>query len=141
MRTAILTSVPSTDQGTFGQLVLDDGATFCTGELPWKRNQHSVSCIPEGTYLCKWVLSPRHGECYMLMDVPNRQAIEIHSANFMGDVSKGYLSQLLGCIALGSSLGILNGQHAVLESKVAIARFEANLRQQDFQLIVKRGNA
>ncbi len=58
MRTANLTSAPSTDQGTFGQLVLDDGATFCIGELPWRGNQHGVSCIPAGTYLCNWCSPP-----------------------------------------------------------------------------------
>ena len=63
--------------------------------------------------------------------------IEIHSANFAGDASKGYISQLLGCIALGLSVGVLNGQLAVLNSKGAIADFEAKQNKEDFQLTIK----
>jgi hypothetical protein len=68
--------------------------------------------------------------------------IEIHSANFMGDISLGKTSQLLGCIALGKNTGklapISGGptQTAVLQSKVAIAEFEANLKAEDFTLTI-----
>ena len=63
--------------------------------------------------------------------------IEIHSANFGGDASKGFVTQLLGCIALGTSIGILNGQLAVMSSKTAIAAFEAKQAQQDFILTIR----
>lgn len=139
---ALLTRSPSTDQGTFGILKLDDGTVFHSLELPWKNNEHNFSCIPAGTYTCKWVQSPKHGECYLVTGVPDRQAIEIHSANFAGDVEKGYQSQLLGCIALGLTIGPLevpgpiHQQLAVLQSKVAIAQFETKQAQQDFQLTI-----
>lgn len=133
----ILTRTPSTDQGTFSTFVLEDGTSFYALELPWKGNANSVSCIPVGTYQCHWIMSPKHGECYQVMDVPGRQMIEIHSANFAGDASKGFISQLLGCIALGTSIGILNDQLAVLNSKGAIASFEAKQQKQDFQLEIR----
>lgn len=133
---------PSTDQGTFGIFRMEDGTEFHSLELPWRDNEHNLSCIPSGTYICKWVQSPKHGECYLITGVPDRQAVEIHSANFAGDVSKGYFSQLLGCIALGMSIGLLEApgavkqQMAVLQSKVAIAQFEAKQNKQDFQLTI-----
>ena len=137
MRAATLIRNPSTDDGTFGVLLLDDHVSFSTGELPWKDNQNGVSCIPVGTYLCKWINSPKHGECYQITGVPFRDMIEIHSANFMGDTTKGKLSQLLGCLALGKSVGWLEGQTAVLASKQAIQEFENNLQQEDFELTIK----
>ncbi len=134
---AVIARSPSTDQGTFGTLVLENGTTYHSLELPWRSNLNGVSCIPLGVYTCHWILSPKHGECYQVMDVLGRDMIEIHSANFAGDASKGYISQLLGCIALGMSVGVLNGQLAVLNSKGAIADFEEKMGKQDFQLTIR----
>ncbi len=133
----ILTRSPSTDQGTFGTFVLEDGTSYHSLELPWKGNDHGISCIPPGVYNCHWITSPKHGECYQVMDVPHRDMIEIHSANFAGDSNKGFITQLLGCIALGMSIGILHGQLAVLNSKGAIASFEAKQNKLDFQLTIR----
>lgn len=143
MRTAILTSNPSTDSGTFGVLMLDDHSHWSTGELPWRDNKSGQSCIPAGTYTAKWFNSPAHGMCYMITGVQGRAEIEIHSANFAGDKAKGLLCQLLGCIALGKSIGMLavDGnapQIAVLASKEAIAEFDANLKGEDFTLTITR---
>lgn len=145
MRKATLTRAPSTDQGVFGALVLDDGTIFHSLELPWRNNVHGLSCIPVGTYVFKKVDSPRHGECYMGYDIPGRNAIEIHAANYAGDVALGYRSDLLGCIALGKEVGPLNipgplkQQMCLLRSKVAIAEFEANTRFEDLQLTIIQG--
>ena len=136
VRTATLLRNPSTDDGMFGVILLDDGSSWSTGELPWKDNKNGISAIPPGTYNCKWINSPKHGECYQITGVPGRDMIEIHSANFMGDVSKGKTSQLLGCVALGKSVGTLSGQKAVLASKPAISEFETNLAKQDFKLTI-----
>ena len=141
MRSATLTRNPSTDQGTFGDLLLDDGTTFFTGELPWRDNLSGESCIPVGTYTCKWFDSPKHGYCYQVYGVPGRDVIEIHSANWMGDASLGFFCQLTGCIALGKSIGMLQPdghapQMAVLQSKTAIEQFELNMNQQDFMLTI-----
>jgi len=134
---AVLTRAPSTDQGTLGNFVLTDGTGFYSLELPWQNNHHGLSCIPPGEYTCHWIDSHKHGECYQVMNVPGRDMIEIHSANFAGNVDKGFISQLLGCIALGMTIGILNGQLAVLNSKGAIAAFEAKQGKQDFQLTIR----
>lgn len=83
---------------TLGQLDIIDGNrsvidTLFTLELPWKNNERRVSCIPIGTYRLKLHTSPKFGQCYWVKDVPNRDAILIHPAN--------YTRQLLGCIAVG----------------------------------------
>lgn len=132
----------STDAGTFGTLSLNNGEWSCiTGELPWRDNDHGTSCIPPGTYTCKWINSPKHGECYQVTGVPDRSMIEIHSANYCGDKTKVnpttdtyYISQLLGCIALGRSVGVMDGQMAVLKSKETIADFERRMGENDFTL-------
>jgi len=135
MRTATLVRKPSTPDGTFGVLTLDDGKSWYTGELPWDNNKHGTSCIPEGTYVCRWFNSPKHGWCYQIYGVPDRDLIEIHSANFPPQ-------QLLGCIALGKSTGMMAPypgapeQMAVLQSKQAIAEFEEDMNAKLFQLII-----
>ena len=143
MRTATLTRNPSTDEGTFGTMVLDDGSAWDSLELPWNDNDHGTSCIPTGTYLCQTINSPKHGNpTYEVKDVPNRSMIEIHSANFAGSTEAGWESQLLGCIALGKSVEKMvnsNGdrQMACLQSKIAIAEFYKNLNNEDFTLTIQ----
>lgn len=122
------------DQGTFGNLV-SDGFNCVTGELPWHDNKNGISCIPEGTYICKIIDSPKHGKCYQVMNVPKRSMIEIHSANWMGDAPK-WKKQLEGCIALGDMVGTLDGQLAVLRSKVTVDAFEKYMNDEDFELTI-----
>lgn len=148
MRYATLIRNPSTDDGTFGVLLLDNYSTWATGELPQRENKNGLSCIPpvlsgeKKTYKCTWFDSPKHGPCYLINEVEGRSMIEIHSANFMGDTSKSKVSQLLGCIALGKSIGKLSpveggpSQIAVLQSKLAIKEFETNLKNEDFTLTI-----
>ncbi len=139
MRIVIAVRTPSTDEGTFGMWRLDNGKSFASGELPWRDNQNGISCIPAGTYLCKWITSPKHGKCYQITEVPGRDMIEVHSANFMGDIAHQWTSQLLGCVALGKDVGKLEAapgvmQMALLHSKQAIGEFEADMCGEDFRL-------
>lgn len=136
MRIVILQREPSTDEGTFGKWVSDSGFSCFTGELPWRFNLPGISCIPALTYVCLWQFSPRHGYCYHVQDVPGRSDVEIHSANLMGDKSKGKKSQLLGCIAPGLIVEVREGQLGVWESKEALARLVADLKEQPFQLTI-----
>lgn len=72
--------------------MLDNQLVCYTIELPWRDNTPQVSCIPEGDYpLIKW-LSPNHGNCLLVEDVPKRSSILIHPAN-------NALRELRGCIA------------------------------------------
>ena len=134
----MLRRTPSTDQGTFGEVLFPDGTKYYSVELPWKDNARGKSCIPAGRYLCTFIESPSHGPTYELVDVPGRTHIQIHSANYAGDASLGFRSDLLGCIALGSALGILNGQLVVLNSIKTVEAFEQKLGREDFFLIIEK---
>lgn len=102
-----------------------DGQALRTVELPWRDNTPRTSCIPPGVYRCAIVQSPRFGRVYGVRDVPGRSHILIHAGNYGGDVSKGYRSDLLGCIAPCMTHGQLNGQMAGLSSRAALAEFMA----------------
>ncbi len=111
---------------------------FCrTGELPWRDNLPNESCIPAGTYSCTWRESVRHGFCYHVEGVPGRSSVEIHSANFMGDSSKGLKCELLGCIAPGMQGGYMAGQKAVILSREALSKLENDLHWEDFELTIQ----
>jgi len=82
---------------TIGELsIFEDGVKIfsCkTLELPWKDNQRSISCIPEGKYPLVHRQSKKYGDHLHIRKVPGRYYILMHSAN--------YFHQLKGCIAVG----------------------------------------
>lgn len=134
MKHALLTRTEEGDQGTFG--VLDfDGKRVFTGELPDRDNAPGVSRIPAGKYLCRFTYSPAFKrKMYAVEGVKGRSGIRIHSANLMGDKTKGFQSHLLGCIALGERRGSIKGQKAILVSKPAISKLESHMDGEDFEL-------
>lgn len=135
MKRVILARDSTGDEGTFGTLRLED-SHWASGELPWRDNQPDISCVPPGTYVAKWQLSPRHGWCYHLLGVPGRSGVEIHPANWMGDASKGYRCDLRGCVALGIAAGRLEGQNALLESRDAVAAFNEKADREDLEITI-----
>ena len=139
MRTATLTRTETSDAGTFGIIQTDSGFSCYSGELPWRNNTPNISCIPEGVYVVHRIISPKHGPCYCLTDVPGRTDVEIHKGNWCGDESKGLKTDVLGCILTGNALGELAGQACVLNSKDALERLEQDLENESFQLTVKWG--
>ena len=86
-----------TDKSTIGELFVN-GERFCdTLELPWKDNQRSISCIPEGQYKVR-IRLPRESATrdYMhllVKDVPGRDYILFH----IGNTAKA----TRGCILVG----------------------------------------
>lgn len=139
METVTIKRLRSGDQGTEGELVA--GAFTCkTMELPWRDNQHGVSCIPAGVYKAEWRWSPkRQRNIYYIQEVPGRDVIQIHSGNFAGDESLGFQSDVEGCILLGARFAEgVNAkglpQRAVLESRKTLAAFEAHMKQGPFAL-------
>lgn len=123
MISATLVRHATSDAGTFGTLVIG-ALTLETGELPDRDNAEGISSIPAGTYTCKRVHSPRFGEVYEITNVPGRTHVLIHAGNFCGDKSKGYKSDVEGCIILGQLLGKIDGQPAVTSSVGALRAFE-----------------
>ena len=63
-----------------------------TIELPWKDNQHGISCIPEGRYPVKMRFTPERHWHLILEEVEGRSLILIHPAN-------DAIKELQGCIA------------------------------------------
>lgn len=135
----IIERAPSTDQGTFGIMILSGGVYLYTAELPWKDNKQSISCIPAGSYQCVFRQSEKNGNVFQLQDVPNRLAIQIHRGNYAGDVNIGYKSNVEGCILVGTGIGILSGQLAVLSSAVAFEKLRDIVKDQPFQLDIVWG--
>ncbi len=130
----LLRRTESSDHGTFGVLSFPGFSCF-SGELRDFNNAPNLSCIPTGVYNCSWTYSERFKRMmYLVKNVPNRGGIRIHSANFMGDDSKGFKRQLNGCIALGEKIGQIEGQKALLLSKPMVRRFETLMAGNDFIL-------
>lgn len=141
MKSAVLTRTGCSPEGTVGTLTFGD-KTVRTLELPWNNNKPQHSCIPLGTYITKWQISPHHGPCYHLQDVPDRDHILIHPANFAGDETLGFTSELLGCIAPVTGFSKLmnktgNMQMAGVLSKMALHIFEGWAQQEDLELTIK----
>lgn len=129
MKRVVLNRTLSLPDGTFGSISCGS-RTWFTVERPWVDNKNNESCIPKGEYKCKWTLSPRLKKyTYEVLNVKDRGGIRIHSANFP--------HQVLGCIALGTSAGVMDGQRGVFGSVTAVREFNEALNKEDFTLEVK----
>jgi len=103
-----------------------------TIELPDKNNEPKVSCIPSGSYDCRWSYSPSFKiYTYEILNVPNRSGIRIHAAN--------YSRQLKGCIALGTANADIDkdGTIDVTNSKATIAQFEKLMNGKTLKLTIR----
>ncbi|MDF5594949.1 DUF5675 family protein [Vibrio parahaemolyticus] len=126
--------------GTFSYLCDENGnAMLRTVERPWKNNQASISCVPEGEYDLIPHNSPKFGDCYALeaktlgvtvYGPSQRTHILIHAANKP--------SELEGCIAPGMDFGVVGNEWAVMDSKIALDYLMAHLGGERAKLIIKR---
>lgn len=137
MLTVNLVRLISSDEGTFGSLILGD-LRLATAELPWEGNTKGESCIPLGRYVCVWHNSPKFGNCYHVTDVPGRSHVLIHAGNFAGN-EPAWQSDVEGCILLGERRGVMKNkkgkqQRCVLSSKIALQTFHAATGRSDFEL-------
>lgn len=128
----ILTRTIDDGVETIGTLELADKSWGCkTLERSWRLNQPNISCIPKGTYTCKWTFSFKFLRyTYELLNVPSRSGIRIHSGNYFFDT--------VGCIILGSLPQDLNkdGHRDLVNSKLIVSAFEAKLNKLSFQLTI-----
>jgi hypothetical protein len=136
METVKLERFAYTPWGVFGRLVYGDFRAFSV-ERPWVNNVAQQSCIPDGEYNLQWYNSPKHGPTWAvvggtvsLFPEPGkaRAAVLIHVGNTMDD--------LLGCIALGSTLGTVNGKWAVLNSTATVNSFLSLTKGKSLQLSI-----
>jgi hypothetical protein len=128
MLTYILMRISMTNDCTFGVMKDENNIPFMvTLELPWRNNQHDISCIPVGTYKCIRINSPKHGNCFELQGVQDRQSVEIHIGNYPKDTE--------GCILTGTSF---DGTAAVGRSTEAFQKFMQKLNgQNEFNLRIQ----
>lgn len=111
------------DKMTFGVLLAGKTPFCLTLELPWLENKRSVSCIPQGHYLCKRVDSPKFGDTFEVTNVPERSYILFHKGNLAEDTH--------GCILVGEQYEPLGGENAVVASGKAFKEFHSRLHDVD----------
>lgn len=113
-----LKRIADTGDATFGVLLGSDGVPFAvTLEEPWRDNQHSISCIPLGSYACKRFHSVKHPNTFEITGVPNRQAILFHTGNSTDDTE--------GCVLIGEQYAVKDGAPSIAVSRDAFAEFMA----------------
>lgn len=117
--------------GCNGTLFINGKQLCHTIELPWRNNQRSQSCIPEGTYGLKLRFSPRFKWHLHVLEVAQRDLILFHPANYA-------LTELRGCIA---PVKRLTGPGRGLESRWAFQQlkqlvYPAFQRKEKVQLII-----
>jgi hypothetical protein len=100
-------------------------------ELPYLLNEPRVSSIPTGKYVIKPHLSATKGKCLLVLDVPNRSNILIHSGNYKSDT--------LGCIIVGIGTAFLNDDQYpdVINSRKAMASLLAIIDKPTTILVAK----
>ncbi len=114
--------------GILKVLGLDHDPVF-TLENPWKQNQKMVSCIPEGSYLCRKYSSDKYPNVYQVLEVPNRTHILFHAGNFERDTK--------GCILLGLGACSLGDDPMVSNSRLAMAKFRGIMGDdEEFKLVI-----
>lgn len=115
MRELYLARFAHTPYGVFGRLRLEEIDLY-TVENPWLNNEPRISCIPQGVYDLELGMYNRGGyAAYELQDVPGRSLVKIHISNTASDVE--------GCIGVGTKLGWVENQWAVLNSRRAYRQF------------------
>lgn len=120
-----------TDKQVTGCLnVADPKRIFRTLELAWKDNAPCESCIPAGRYDVVKRNSPKYGDHFHVLNVPNRSYILIHAGNFNRDTK--------GCILVGTGLNDINsdGYMDVTNSRRAMRELN-ELLPDSFTLIVR----
>ena len=114
---------------TLGALQIE-GLVLQTLEDPWRDNAPMVSCIPPGEYLVVPRRYFRGGyDAWEVTGVPGRTHILIHKRNTAEDVT--------GCILVGSRVGILAGNVAVLDSASAFGRLRSVVGGVEWTLTIR----
>lgn len=134
---AVLTRFDYQKEQTLGDLsILHKGEEIFTCkclELPWRDNERSVSCIPEGQYDVRKRKAHESGsrtyDHFLVKDVPNRSYILWHSGNYNWDVQ--------GCLLMGKSHTDINGDglRDVTSSRATIAKLN-DILPDEFDFLV-----
>ena len=122
---------------TTGRLIVFDQDNkvleLVTLELSDRNNQKEFSCIPEGIYPIKKIISPTKGKCFLVENVLGRDNIEIHIGNY----ATGQRIDTKGCILPGLKFMDINqdGNLDVSNSTLAMRRL-LNILPNESTLII-----
>ena len=131
MKVLTLKRIAENKDGVFGVLIDWDIPFALTLERQWLNNEPMLSCIPFGEYICKRVITPKHGEVFEVIGVPNRSAILFHKGNVMEHTE--------GCILIGEQFESLDGKTAILNSGKGFGEFMKKLKGLDeFKIIIEK---
>ena len=103
-----LIRLETSSKGTFGVLKINKEIFCNTLEPPDKDNAKNISSIPAQQYDVARIMSPKYGETFQIIDIPDRDQVLFHAGNIV-DHTKG-------CVILGQYIGKLKGDRAVLNS-------------------------
>ena len=116
------------DHGTFGVWRIQKQVFCMTLEPRDEENVNNISSIPAQQYMCEvgttGLSSVRRlgqTQTYEVMNVPGRTNIKIHPGNTDDNT--------FGCILLGSTIGKLRGDRAVLNSGATFLLFVKAMRE------------
>ncbi len=134
----------STEFGTPGELMLDNGWKCSTLELPWHGNSKGISCIKAGGYVGRLYFSPHLAHNVIRFDDQSgRGDVECHNGNFAGDAALGHFTQVHGCILPGTaytSIIMPNGtgrsQWGIQNSRATLDALLMQLNGEDLELTV-----
>lgn len=112
-----LTRFQQDEKATLGNILYNNVSLCYTLELPWKNNQHDISCIPEGKYKCVAYISPKSKkDVWLLLNVPGRKEIEIHIGNF--------IINSIGCILVGDQISNYKNYPVINNSDKTMAKLK-----------------
>ena len=136
MRTLDLWRMRENDFATYGRIEDEEHREMCkTIERPWVdadkngKRDRNVSRFVGGNYLFRRVDSPKHGDCFEGVDIPDVDDAQIHVACLPRD--------LKGCIGVGTAFGpvqypdMQKPEPGVVNSRVAFKAFMAELEGVD----------
>lgn len=128
---------------TLGTFNITEGNTVLftckTIELPWRNNEKTVSCIPDGSYRTVRHNSPKYGQCFWLQDVPGRSEILIHHGNYAASINpRTGTPDTKGCILPGESHADVNND-GILDVTASVNTMKKlrELLPDEFQLEIR----
>ena len=101
--------------GTFGILLFHTEAFCVTLEPPDIENVQDISSIPAQQYMCERVVSPKYGDVFKIMNVPDRTDVLFHAGNFVRHTE--------ACILLAEHFGKIKEKRGVLNSGKTFGKF------------------
>lgn len=117
---------------TEGYILVNGEAIAYTLELPDKNNENYISSIPKGAYDARIRTDGALGWRIELLDVQNRDHVEIHVGNFTRDIE--------GCILIGTKVDLNNCNVTNTYRHEAMEKLQNKLNQFTTDLILNQGS-